>query len=60
MTPQEFRTARAALGLSQYALAAVLRISRSHISHVEIGTERASEALCAHLRLLVSVRAAED
>ncbi len=56
MTPAaEFRAARAIIGLTQDALARELGISRSHLSHVEIGTERASTALCAHLRLLVKV-----
>ena len=58
MTPAEFRTTRAALGLTQAALAEALGISRSHVSHVEQGCEQASTALCAHLRLLVMVAGA--
>ncbi len=55
MTPDAIRAARATLGLTQAALARVLGISRSHISHIEQGSETASTALCAHLRLLVMV-----
>ena len=55
MTPAEFRTARATLGMTQAALARELGVSRSHVSHVEQGAEQASTALCAHLRLLVMV-----
>ena len=58
MTPAEFRAARATLGLTQAALARELGVSRSHVSHVEQGCERASTALCAHLRLLVMVAGA--
>ena len=51
----EFRAARATLGLTQAALAEALGVSRSHVSHVEQGCERASTALCAHVRLMVKV-----
>ena len=55
MTPDDLKSARATLGLTQAALARELGVSRSHVSHVEQGCERASTALCAHLRLLVKV-----
>jgi transcriptional regulator with XRE-family HTH domain len=53
---EEFRAARTALGLTQAALAAVLRVSLSHVSHVEQGAEKPSEALCELLRMKVAVK----
>ena len=55
MTRDEFKAARLSLSLTQAALARELGVSRSHVSHVEQGCERASTALCAHLRLMVRV-----
>ena len=54
MTPTEFRQHRDTLGLTQAALAAVLHVSVGHISHIEQGTARPSDALAAHLRLVVA------
>ena len=53
MTPQDFRAARASLGLSQAELARVLHVHPHHVSNVEIGLRRPSETLCELLRMKV-------
>ncbi len=54
MTPDDIRAARAALGLTQAALARELEVSLSHVSHIEQGCALPSRGLCAHIRLLVA------
>ncbi len=54
MTPNDIKTARATLGLTQAAMARELEVSLSHVSHIEQGCCVASKGLCAHIRLLVA------
>ncbi len=56
MTAAEFRQHRDTLGLTQAALGAVLHITVSHVSHVEQGAARPSEALCELLRMKVAAK----
>lgn len=60
MTPAEFRAARDALRLTQAALATLLHVSLSHVSHVEQGQERPSGALCELLRMKVAENKKEN
>ncbi len=54
MTPaEEFRAARATLGLTQAALAQELGCTCSHVSHIEQGAVGVSNALAKHIQLLV-------
>ncbi len=57
MTPEQFKAARAILGLTQVALGRMLHCHPHHISHIEIGLRKPSETLCELLRMKIEVHA---